>query len=120
MEINEIKNILKEGNKIAFGPKEKSPGLGLYEIVFDKKDKAIRFTTDTPRFTKDKTIEEATDIIYSKFKIKDKKIVIHEHPGKIKDKDIFLFTDNKEAEIIKFIQDNFYENDEEWAFQILD
>jgi len=130
MELEEINQILKENNKVVFGPKESSKKergnyLGLHYITVNVKEKTIMFTSDTMDYTMFKKLEEALEKLFSKFGITNYKVQFHIHKGDWHDKDVILqlqdiegVQDSKEMpEIIKFIQDNFYKNCDDWDIE---
>jgi len=129
MELHEISQILKENNKIAFGPRESSKKergnyLGLHYITADVKEKTVIFTSDTMDYTMSKKMEEAMEKIFSEFGVTNYKVQFHIHKGDWHDKDVTLQLEDIEGvqdsdvmpEVIKFIQDNFYKDCEDWDF----
>ena len=129
MELEEINQILKENKKVVFGPRDSSKNergnyLGLHYITVDVKEKTIMFTSDTMDYTMSKKLEEAMEKLFSKFGVTNYKVQFHIHKGDWHDKDVFLqlqdieeVQDSEEMpEIIKFIQDNFYKDCEDWDF----
>lgn len=124
MELDKITEVLQtQTNEVIFGPREslkKEKGnVDWPYIIFNLKEKTITFTTDTRDYLMYKKLEEAMEIIYSKFNITDYRTDFHDYPGKWHDKDIILVLDKNDLRkipnIIKFIQDNFYKN-LEWDF----
>lgn len=131
MELKEINKILKENNKVVFGPIELSKKVRdnyfdkpyLYYITVNVKEKTIMFTSDAPDYTMHKKLEEAMETLFSKFGVTNYKIQFHIHKGDWHDKDIILQLKDIEeiqnsdviSEVIKFIQDNFYK-DCNWHF----
>jgi len=126
MELEELRQILKENDEVVFGPRESSEKergnyLGLPYITV--KDKTIRFTSDTLDYGMSKKLEEALEILFSKFGVTNYEIQIHIHNGDWHDKDIILHLQDIEGvqdseempEIVKFIQDTFYKECD-WDF----
>lgn len=114
MELEQIKQILKENKKVVFAPP------GLFHITVDTESKTITFTTDTPDcLIESGKLEEALEKLFAEFGIKDYKIEFHNHKGKWHDKDIIFKLENikKMPRIVKFIQDNFYKT-ENWVYEV--
>lgn len=113
MELSEIKKALASEGKIIFGYDPK----GLQDIWVEKNK--ITFSTDTIAYIMDAKLEETLDILFNKFKVSKFEINMHNHKGKINDKDISLLliskSVNHKAEIVKFIMDTFY-NYDSWKY----
>ncbi len=128
MELYEIDQILKENGKAVFGPRESSKKrgnyLGLPYITVNVKEKTIMFTSDTMDYAMPKKLEEAMEKLFSEFGIVNYKVQFHIHRGDWHDKDIILQLQDIEGvqdsdvmpEVIKFIQDNFYKDCDDWDF----
>jgi hypothetical protein len=127
--LHEIIQILKENNKVVFGPRESSKKergnyLGLHYITADIKAKKVMFTSDTMDYTMSRKLEEAMEKLFSEFGVVRYKVQFHIHKGDWHDKDIILQLEDIDGvqdsdvmpEIIKFIQDNFYKDCDDWDF----
>ena len=129
MELHEITQILKENSRVVFGPRESSKKergnyLGLHYIAANVKEKTVMFTSDTMDYAMSKKLEEAMEKIFSEFGVTNYKVQFHIHKGDWHDKDVTLQLEDIDGvqdsdvmpEVIKFIQDNFYKDCEDWDF----
>lgn len=106
MELKIINQTLKKNKTIIFGYK------GSFYMKIDVNNKTIMFTTDTTNYIMPKKLEEVMEKLFKNFEITNFNVQLHAHIGDWHDKDIILKlkNENKISEVVKFIQDNFYNN----------